>query len=383
MTQQTDTAPQVSVQAIIFDLDDTLVETCKYYDMKRQLAFSTMAEAGLDITRAQTVLDETEFAQVKRYGFAKERFPLSLGMVYEHLCREQSAKVDPWTKHKVEGVGWSVYQVEHPLIEDAEKVLGALRYAGYQLICMTKGDDQIQTAKLDQTGLGRYFHQVVVVPDKTIKQYEGMAKIYNLTPEDCFMVGDSVKSDINPARAAGFHAIHIPPPATWAYEREEAQFNHLKVDKLDDLLGFFRARWAVDKNHEYQRAPNKELLRGARDGKFRMIRDHETQEMMPDCPGVIFRFLEDGEDGDLGEYRGVFPCRPEDEGKPGHVRLPDGDQIACAGYFWPGYVNKDANHAIAKNIKETVAENLCTYCQNMPECFRNGVVNGVKRSPTS
>ena len=37
------------------------------------------------------------------------------------------------------------------------------------------------------------------------------------------MVGNSPKSDINPALAAGLKAVYIPHPRTWGLEREEIQ----------------------------------------------------------------------------------------------------------------------------------------------------------------
>jgi putative hydrolase of the HAD superfamily len=58
------------------------------------------------------------------------------------------------------------------------------------------------------------------------------------------MIGNSPKSDINPALAAGLHAIFIPHNNTWVLEHEQVAIapvpqQLLVVDRFGDLRNHF------------------------------------------------------------------------------------------------------------------------------------------------
>jgi putative hydrolase of the HAD superfamily len=56
------------------------------------------------------------------------------------------------------------------------------------------------------------------------------------------MIGNSPKSDINPALAAGLNAVFVPHPRTWSLEHAEVPENHprlLKVERIRELLEHF------------------------------------------------------------------------------------------------------------------------------------------------
>jgi putative hydrolase of the HAD superfamily len=57
------------------------------------------------------------------------------------------------------------------------------------------------------------------------------------------MVGNSLKSDIVPAIAAGSWGVHVPHELTWALEHEEAPDNEPRFKRLDhlgELMGLVR-----------------------------------------------------------------------------------------------------------------------------------------------
>jgi len=59
------------------------------------------------------------------------------------------------------------------------------------------------------------------VPEKDAGVIRGLVTEYNLRPEQTWMVGNSPRSDINPALEAGIGAIYVPHPNTWKLEVEE------------------------------------------------------------------------------------------------------------------------------------------------------------------
>src|SRR5436853_6102886 len=86
---------------------------------------------------------------------------------------------------------------------------------------MTKGAIAEQTGKIERSGLKEYFSSVEVVAEKDVTTYREIAAKYDLPSDSSWMVGNSPKSDINPALAAGMNAVFVPHGNTWVLEHEE------------------------------------------------------------------------------------------------------------------------------------------------------------------
>jgi putative hydrolase of the HAD superfamily len=91
----------------------------------------------------------------------------------------------------------------------------------HDLILFTKGHPEEQKLKIDRSGLGVYFGHTAIVKEKDRDAYAKLAHDLQLDPERAWMVGNSPKSDINPALAAGLNAVFIPHAHTWALEHQD------------------------------------------------------------------------------------------------------------------------------------------------------------------
>jgi putative hydrolase of the HAD superfamily len=106
------------------------------------------------------------------------------------------------------------------LLPDIEPTLEYLSQK-HQLILVTKGDYSEQSGKVRRSGLERHFAAVEIVPDKNSQNYREVVQRHTLTAERTWMVGNSPKSDINPALSAGINAVFVPHSDTWVLEHEE------------------------------------------------------------------------------------------------------------------------------------------------------------------
>jgi putative hydrolase of the HAD superfamily len=88
---------------------------------------------------------------------------------------------------------------------------------------LTKGDQEVQTSKVVRSGLGHFFDGVHVVSEKNAQVIQDLLNQYGLNPDRTWMVGNSPRSDINPALKAGVGAIYIPHVSTWDLEQEEIE----------------------------------------------------------------------------------------------------------------------------------------------------------------
>jgi putative hydrolase of the HAD superfamily len=85
---------------------------------------------------------------------------------------------------------------------------------------MTKGNQIEQADKLARSGLAHHFTSIEVPHEKNPDAYCAVCQKYELQPHTTWMIGNSPKSDINPALAAGLHAVFIRHPHTWVLEHE-------------------------------------------------------------------------------------------------------------------------------------------------------------------
>jgi putative hydrolase of the HAD superfamily len=92
--------------------------------------------------------------------------------------------------------------------------------------------------------LKSYFDAIEVVPEKDEAIYRRIAAKYELVPDTTWMVGNSPKSDINPALAAGLNAVFVPHGQTWILEHDEIAdptppSRLLTVEKFGELRRHF------------------------------------------------------------------------------------------------------------------------------------------------
>jgi putative hydrolase of the HAD superfamily len=162
------------------------------------------------------------------------------------MVRFEKLSVDPVTPELHERIRSFAHQIaDHP-IEVLPGVPETLQYLGerHHLIMMTKGNPAEQSGKVERSGLKEYFSAIEIVAEKDESTYRSALAKYALPAGTTWMVGNSPKSDINPALAAGLHAVFIPHDNTWILEHEEvalapASQRLLVVDRFSDLRKHF------------------------------------------------------------------------------------------------------------------------------------------------
>ena len=225
----------VKIKAIIFDLDDTLVKTSLLYNHARDNFSSLMQRAGFDGKASLIKLDEIDISYIEEYGFLKERYPYSLGKTYEYYCKESGKKVDLALKEKIENIGWHVFRQVPELVDGVYLVLKTL-CKKYFLILATLGDPRVQEEKIRLTGLDKFFSDVNVLKHKNVEEYQVIVKKHNLNKEETWIIGNSVRSDLNPGLKLGLNCILIPY-LSWKFEDEKPiSKNYLELNTLIEVL---------------------------------------------------------------------------------------------------------------------------------------------------
>lgn len=208
------------MQGIIFDFDDTLVEATVFFDRAKARFAQRMTELGFPADEALEVLNRFDIRNViKAGGFLPECFPKALAETYEHYCAAHKSPACGMTREWMEALGWQVFKEPVEVIEGAPEVLEVLAER-FPLFLATKGEPGIQLARLEESGLGQFFEQVYVMPDKTPAEYRMIAGEHGLNPVRSWVIGNSMKGDINPGILSGFSCIYVHHHHTWDFEDE-------------------------------------------------------------------------------------------------------------------------------------------------------------------
>jgi len=205
---------------LIVDADDTLWENNIYYEQCIAAFAELMVAQGFGREEAERIADAVERERIPQVGYAPEEFARSLVIAYQRLCESHDRPIEDEVSDAVWEIGQAVIEYPIVLLDGVAETLA--RLSGHcRLLLLTKGDREAQESKLARSGLGHLFDGVHIVPEKDAEVIRGLVAEYGLQPEQTWMVGNSPRSDINPALEAGIGAIYVPHPNTWKLEHEE------------------------------------------------------------------------------------------------------------------------------------------------------------------
>jgi putative hydrolase of the HAD superfamily len=201
-------------QTLLIDADDTLWENNVYFERAIAAFIGYLNHQEYSAAEVRRALNAQERETILAHGYGLTSFTRSLVAVYEKLSPA------PVTEHNIKRVrsfARSIAEQEIELLPGVAETLEEL--AGrHRLILMTKGDQAEQADKLARSGLAQYFSAVEIVAEKDAATYRAVIARHELTPHTSWMIGNSIKSDINPALAAGLHAVFLFHKDTWVLE---------------------------------------------------------------------------------------------------------------------------------------------------------------------
>jgi putative hydrolase of the HAD superfamily len=223
---------------LIFDADDTLWENNVLFDRAIADFIEWLAHPTLDGAAVLATLHDIERANSAAHGYGTRVFLRSLHDCFEHLLERSPTAAD---RARIEALAAPLLAHAIEPIADVEATLAAL-HGRHDLLLLTKGDEEEQQGKLDVSGLARFFRRIMIVREKTTDTYASLIEAEALDPLHTWMIGNSVKSDVAPALAAGMGAVFIPNVNTWALEHEvldETASRLVQVERFSELLDRF------------------------------------------------------------------------------------------------------------------------------------------------
>lgn len=226
-------------QHLIFDADDTLWENNIYFEAAFAEFVAFLDHSHLSALEVRAVLDEIEIVNAKLHGYGSKNFGRNLQQAYQHLAERHIHEEDLRTVMSfAERILAQPIELLDGVAETLEELAGR-----HELTLFTKGDPEEQRLKVDRSGLARYFGHCEIVKEKHAPAYRELLERRGSNPEQTWMIGNSPKSDINPALECGMNAVFVPHARTWGLELQEIRNagpgRLLTVERFRDLRTHF------------------------------------------------------------------------------------------------------------------------------------------------
>jgi putative hydrolase of the HAD superfamily len=207
---------RVARQTLLIDADDTLWENNIYFERAIAAFISYLDHRVHSREEVREHLNACERATIAKHGYGLKSFRRSLVNCFEQLS---DGPVAPEKHARIVSFTDAIASHDIELLEGVEETLRELS-GRHRLILVTKGNFDEQVDKLERSGLRELFVAVEVPREKHANMYRELAARHECEAQNTWMIGNSPKSDINPALAAGLNAVFVPHHATWVLEHE-------------------------------------------------------------------------------------------------------------------------------------------------------------------
>ena len=200
-----------------FDGDDTLWRSEDYY-RDAQVEFERIVGNYVDLAdaRAQERLYAIEKNNLALFGYGVKGMVLSMLEAAVAITSERIGAAD---LHRIVALGKQLLQHPVELLPGIREAVEAIA-AKHEVVLITKGDLFHQEAKVKQCGLADLFRRIEIVSEKDAATYARVLREFDLQARQFVMIGNSLRSDIEPVLQLGGWGVHMPYHVTWAHEAE-------------------------------------------------------------------------------------------------------------------------------------------------------------------
>jgi putative hydrolase of the HAD superfamily len=218
------------IKVIIFDLDNTLIDFMKMKRLSCEAAMDAMISAGLKIEKEKGL--KIMFQLYFQYGLEYQKiFQVFLKKVLGRLDYGIMASGIVAYRRVKEGLLYPYPNVVHTLNKLKRK---------YKLVILSDAPRIQAWIRLAAMGIQDKFDYVITFDETkskkpSLKPFLYILKKLRLRPEECVMIGDSLKRDIAPAKRLGFKTVF----AKYGEDKEKARVKpDYVISDIKELLKF-------------------------------------------------------------------------------------------------------------------------------------------------
>ncbi|MBY0504821.1 MAG: HAD family hydrolase [Bryobacteraceae bacterium] len=223
---------------LIIDADDTLWENNIYFEDAFAAFLEFLDHSHLPPAQIRAIFDEMELANIRVNGYGAANFARNMTQCYRHLVEREVKESD--IAH-VLSLGQRILDAPIELLPGVGDTLAELA-TRHELTLFTKGDLEEQRLKVERSGVAHHFTHLGIVREKNAPAYRQLVGEREMDPAKAWMIGNSPKSDINPALECGLGAVFIPHERTWSLEQQELRREAprlIVLERFPDLCRIF------------------------------------------------------------------------------------------------------------------------------------------------
>jgi putative hydrolase of the HAD superfamily len=204
---------------LLIDADDTLWENNIFFEKTIDDFITRLEHLGYTREYIRHILNETERRNIRQHGYGVRSFRRSLEETYMKLAGNSARRE---LVKDIEEMARELEATPPHILDGVPETLAYLA-KHHRLILLTKGEPAEQAAKVERSGLQPHFDAIEIVLEKDSTTYGRMIEQFKIVKSHGWMVGNSPRSDINPALQSGLNAVFIPHSATWELEKSELE----------------------------------------------------------------------------------------------------------------------------------------------------------------
>lgn len=234
-------------QNLILDLDDTLIRTGDLYSSVKNEFISFMSSIEFDFCDIDYIFESREQENINKYGYIPERYCISMLEVYNYCIYHQRLISKTNHLNVIRSIANRILNETPDPVEDLHETVNELIDFS-KLFLISRGNESLQFKKIRDVGLDQFFTPLntLIVKYKDKQVFSDFMKLHSLRKDITWSIGDSIKSDINPAIEIGVKCILISYPSTsyqWQQDCTSAiSDDYIFVNKFKDVPSAIKVR---------------------------------------------------------------------------------------------------------------------------------------------
>lgn len=228
------------INDLVFDLDDTLVKTNQHYMNTEKYLIDLYKEyPQISEKEIRELIKEEDMKLIKSHKYGYHWFKEGLTEVYKRLKVKYGIEINNFSENFTKKVEDEFLQTPE-LWDNAQKILTHFYELKKNLYIMTLGENQVQTPKIEKAGIKHFFKKIYIVSKKDDKDYSDIIADSGINPRESYFIGNSIYSDMIPAKRAGFNCILFDKFTTFYNMKIELPDNILIIKDLIELIDLIK-----------------------------------------------------------------------------------------------------------------------------------------------
>jgi FMN phosphatase YigB (HAD superfamily) len=222
---------------LIWDLDDTLIFTINEYESTNKTCAMLVSETVFGnhqhVDSILTLHRQIDLSLISEYGFVSNRYLQGWINTLKEVSQDHCVIPTESVFEKIEREIQDLYERKNQNIPEALCVLRKLSEEGYRMVVLTAGEEGIQHRRVREAGVLEFMDAIYVYPFKTPDTLKEV--LANYEAYECYMIGNSLKSDIYPALVNNIWGIHAVRE-TWEADNFNIDINHSYYRAVSNLM---------------------------------------------------------------------------------------------------------------------------------------------------